>query len=138
MSTTNENVASALNKHLSLMTPTMGIAWENVEYTPPAMGTPYLRSWHLPGETDTITLGPNAVNGYYGVYQIDCLYPIGKGWQDAKVKAGKVATWFKRGTLITYNTMEVRLIKAYPSPGTVDGGYYKISVSTEYESYEVT
>jgi hypothetical protein len=137
MTVYNEDIASALNKHLELLTPSLPIAWENTKYTPTA-GQPYLISWHLPGETDTITLGPNGVNGYSGLLQVDCMFPLQKGSRSAKVKAGLVCTHFKRGTLITFNAVTVRMLKAFPHPAQIDGDYYKVSVSAVYESYEVT
>jgi hypothetical protein len=135
MTTANEDIQSALHKQLVQLTPSLPIAWENKEYSPTA-GTPYLRSWLLPGQTTTVSLGPDGYNLYVGVYQIDCLYPINKGWYPAKVKAGAICTLFKRGTLITYNSICVRVMKCYPSSGDIDGDFHKVSVSVEYECYD--
>ena len=136
MTEANQNIQSALNKHLSNMTPTMAIAWENVNFvTPTTIGTPYLRSWLLPGKTTGLTLGPNSFDEYLGIFQIDCLYPIGQGWYDCKAKAGAICTHFKKGTLITYNNIEVRTYRVYPDSGDPDGEYYKVSVSIEYKAF---
>jgi hypothetical protein len=137
MTTTNYDIQSALNKKLNTLTPSLPINWENTEYTP-TIGTSYLRAWLLPGETSTLTLGPNGFNEYVGVLQIDCMYPIGKGWRDAKVEADSLCTLFKRGTLLTYNNINVRVMKSWPEPAVVDGPYYKVSVSVVYTSYDNT
>jgi len=134
LGTVNEDIQSALNKHLSLMTPTMAIAWENKEYVP-ILNTPYLKTWLMPGETTRVTLGPNGFEAYVGVFQIDCLYPIKQGWYPAKAKAGAICTQFKTGTLVTYNSVEVRIIRSYPERGDVDGPFYKVPVSIYYQCF---
>jgi hypothetical protein len=131
----NTNIASALNKHLSLLTPTtMMIAWENIEIDP-SISTPYLRAWLMPGRTTTLTLGNQSWAEFPGVFQIDCLYPANEGWNSATVKADAIYNHFKRGTLATYNDVQVRIKESSVEPGDVDGIFYKKSVSIYYVAY---
>jgi hypothetical protein len=136
MTTVNENITSALTKKLATLSPPMDIAWENVKFDP-TVGHPYLRAWHLPGQTFPLTLGPQGLDAFVGLLQVDCLYPIEKGWYDAKAKAGTICTLFKKGTLCTYNNITVRIVRSWPDPGTIDGDYYKVSTNIQYECYEI-
>lgn len=136
MTQANENLQSALSKHLSLATPSIGIAYENVEYNP-IVGQSYLRAWLLPGETTSLTLGPGNILEYLGVYQIDCLCPKNQGWAPAKVKAGKLLTHFRPGISMTYQNLTVKSWKAYCDSGSIDGDFYKVSVSIEYRAWDV-
>jgi hypothetical protein len=132
----NSAIQSALCKHLSLMTPTnFSVVSENTSFDP-TIEAPYLRSWLLPGETVGLTLGPNGFNSFVGVFQVDAVYPIDKGWGDAKAKVDKICTHFKRGSLLTFNDLQLRIVKVYPDAGSVDGPTYKISTSIYYEAYE--
>ena len=136
MTVANENLQSALNKHLSIATPTIGICYENVEYNP-VVGESYLRAWLLPGETTSLTLGPGNILEYLGVYQIDILCPKDQGWAPAKVKAGKLLTHFRPGISMTYQNLTVKSWKAYCDSGSIDGDFYKVSVSVEYRAWDV-
>ena len=129
-------LSKALSKHLSTMTPSFPIAWENVNYTP-VNGVPYLATWLLPIAVQPITLGPSYWEEFSGIFQVTCVYPAGKGTNDAKTKAAAIKTRFKRGTSFTYNNLTVKIEKAYPGSGyySEDGSWYRIPVSIEYFAY---
>ena len=135
MTTSNEDIQHALNKHCSTFTALTSVVYENIEYSP-TIGIPYLRTWLLPGETFPLTLGPEGVMDYGGVFQIDCCYPKGRGWKLAKDMAGKVCTHFNRGTLITYNNILVRIRRAWPGPAIIEEELYRVPVSVLYECFD--
>jgi hypothetical protein len=129
-------LVKALAKHLSAMTPTMSIAWENLNFTP-TNGVPYLATWLLPIPTEPVTLGPSYWEEFSGIFQVTCVYPAGKGTNDAKTKAAAIKTRFKRGTSFTYNTLTVKIEKAYPGSGyySEDGSWYRIPISIVYQCF---
>lgn len=135
MTTTNENLQSALYKHCSAMTPTIAIVGENASYTP-VIGTPHLRTWLVPNETLPITLGPNGFLEYRGIFQINCYYPANRGWNPAKAKAGRICTHFHRGTRITYNSITVLIWRSYPGPAIIDNEWYVVPVAIDYSVFD--
>ena len=138
---TSTNVADlylqkALSKHLTNMTPTMSIAWENTNFTP-TNGIAHLETWLLPIPTQPITLGPSYWEEFSGIFQVTCVYPAGRGTNDAKTKAAAIKTRFKRGTSFTYNTLTVKIREAYPESGyySEDGIWYRVPCSIVYLAY---
>ena len=129
-------LSRALSKHLSAMTPTMSIAWENVNFTP-TNGVPHLATWLLPIATQPVTLGPAYWEEFSGIFQITCVYPAGRGTNDAKTKAAAIKTRFKRGTSFTYNTLTVKIKQAYPESGfySEDGSWFRVPLSIVYICY---
>lgn len=129
------DVQSALNDRLNTDFPTTPVAWENYPFSP-TTGTPYLRAWILPAESDVVTLGPNPVILRTGIFQIDCCYPLGKGWGPAKSKAAEIVEDFKAGTRFVYNGLTVQVDRAWPGPGAIDEqGWYRVPVSIKYSCY---
>jgi hypothetical protein len=126
----------ALSKHLSTMTPSFPIAWENTGFTV-TNGIAHLETWLLPIKTEAITLGPAYWEEFSGIFQITCVYPAGRGTNDAKTKAAAIKTRFKRGTSFTYNNLEVKIREAYPESGyySEDGSWYRIPLSIVYVTY---
>lgn len=126
----------ALSKHLNAMTPTIGVSWENTNYVP-VNGIGYLETWLLPIPTEAITLGPSYWEEFSGIFQITCVYPSGRGTNDAKTKASAIKKRFKRGTTFTYNDLVVKVRETYPASGfySEDGSWYKIPVSVVYICY---
>jgi len=133
--TTNEDIERALLKCYSSFTPVIGKVYENQTYNP-NIGVPYLRTWFLPAETDTITLGPTGVNEYTGIFQVRCVYPKGAGVGAARTMAGKICSHFYRGRQITYNNILVKIWHSWPDPGDEDGEFYVIPVRVLYYCWD--
>jgi hypothetical protein len=129
-------ISKALSKHLSAMTPTISIAWENTNFTP-VNGVPHLETWLLPIATQPVTLGPSYWEEFSGIFQVTCVYPSGRGANDAKTKAAAIKTWFKRGTSFTYNSLTVKIKQAYPESGfySEDGSWYRIPCTIVYQAF---
>ena len=124
-------IAAAFNKHLNRFATleNIEVAWEGLDFTPTADA--YLRGFYLPGLTTGAALGTDAPNRHVGIFQIDCIYPIGRGWGDCAEMAEKVRAYFKRGTKLGDDD-EIVISSASPGPGMVDGDRYKIPVSISY------
>lgn len=132
------DLQSALNQALAMAFPSMPVSWENKTYSP-TVGTPYLRAWLLPAETDVVTLGQSPFQQRTGIFQVDVVYPAGsvgkqwEGWGLAKAKAAQVVAAFTAGTKFTYNALEVTCEKAWPSSGREEGNsWYHIPVNVRY------
>ncbi len=134
MTTISEiDLQSALNQQLSSLMDQIPIAWENAKYQP-EVGTPYLRATLLPAETAVATLGPNNFLEHKGIFQVDCVYPLGEGWGPAKAMAAQIVALFRTGTRLSYNGISILCEKAWPGPG-LPGDYYVIPVSIRYSCY---
>lgn len=71
------------------------VAWENIEFTPPATGI-YLAIHDMPATPRTLDLGLNC-RVYSGVYQVNVVAHAGTGRSDAVALARQVATLFPEG-----------------------------------------
>lgn len=105
------SIVEALMARLLTLTlsPALPVAWPNVEYTPPAAG--YLRATHAPNATNQVTLGTSGKNRHIGIFQVDVLLPITTGISTPMEKAGAVAAHFKRGTTLTKDGINVRIVR---------------------------
>ena len=128
------DIDSALDARLNTLASPPPVAWENKTYEP-SMGTLYLRPTSLPGESKQATLGDNGTDENVGVYQVDVFAKLGLGKKAAIVQADLVADHFKRGTLLTYNSRNVRIKSASRKVGAPDNGWYKIIVEIVYVSF---
>jgi hypothetical protein len=133
MSTKYAKLHGALDKTLNQLTD-LDIVWENTEYSP-EINSPFLRTWLTPSPTINSTLGPDGFSEYNGIYQIDCIYPVGTGWGSTGIKIDTICSLFKRGTLVTYNDVTVRIWGSYPGPAFIDGDWYRIPISVHYSSW---
>ena len=129
------DISAALDGNLNSMAGKPDIAWENVKYTP-AVGTIYVRPTLIPGDTTQASLGTSGTDESIGIYQVDVFTEAGQGKNEAVVMADKIANRFKRGTVMTYNGVNVRVISVSRQVGFNDaGGYYMIPVEINYISF---
>lgn len=113
------DIRAALANQLKDTTGIIAIAWENTKYTP-VTGTPYLVPTLMMAEPSQATLGTDGLNQEMGIYQITIMnYPVDKGVGAQLGMAGKLKTRFKRGTILTYNDVQVRIRKAYLSGNNI-------------------
>lgn len=136
----SQAIQQALEAHLAAMTPaldpnspTKGIAYENVPFTP-TLNVPYLKANMLPAEPDNSTQG----SSYYreiGIFQVSLYYPAGTASGSAKARAELVRVHFKRGTTLVKNGVKTIII-ATPKvhPALVDGDRYVVPVSIRYQA----
>jgi hypothetical protein len=134
MSTKYKDLSGALGKQLNNVSGSLDIVWENTEYDP-TIGRPFLRTWLLPNQTINSSLGLKGFSEYNGIFQIDCMYPIGSGWGSARTNVDTICSSFKRGTIVTYNKVEVRIWGSSPEPALIDGDWYRLPISVYYSSW---
>ncbi len=79
----------------------------NATYVP-TIGTKYWRTNHLPGVSSTVTADALVQNN--GVYQVDLIYPLGKGLKDILTDMDKIADAFNTPISLTANSTKIQLI----------------------------
>ena len=109
------------------------VAWENIEFTPPATGI-YLAVHDMPATPRTLDLGLNC-RVYSGVYQINVVTPAGTGRTDAVALARQVAALFPEGQEIAGDGFTCWLTSA-PAifRGIPTDVSYSIPVSLNYQA----
>lgn len=130
MSTTFNDVQAALDTKLKTLSGTP-VAFPNVPYKPQA-GTIYVRASFLPTETVQVSLGATGKDETNGIYQIDVVAPRGSGRPQL---LDTVADLFKRGTVLTYNSINVRVRSVSMAPAILDDEWYFVPISVNFQTY---
>ena len=126
------DIQSSLNQRLSIMPGLPStVIYENTQ-AEPTVDEIYLRAWLLPVPTQYLCVGKDTEGYYQGIYQVDVLGPQGNGWASVYAMSDTVIAHFPRGLLLTYGGKNVRIERAYPSPGRQEDNRYKIVISIDY------
>lgn len=129
------DISAALDGRLNTMTGKPAVSWENVSYTP-VNGTLYIRPTLLAGDTNQASLGDSGTDQNIGIYQLDVFAPAGTGKGAAIVMADTIANQFKRGTVLTYSGVTVRVKNASRQAAINNAdGWYQVPVVVTYISY---
>tara|TARA_R110000803_G_scaffold37766_3_gene81487 strand:- start:52 stop:459 length:408 start_codon:yes stop_codon:yes gene_type:complete len=131
MSTYFNDIQAALDTRLASIAGSPPIAWPNIEYEPTG-GTTYLRPAFLPAETLQSGLGSEGLDETNGIYQIDVVYKVGSGRSSL---VDSVADHFKRGTVATYNGVNVRIRSVSIAPAIFDIAWHFVPVSVSFQTY---
>lgn len=129
------DISAALDSRLNTMTSLPPVAWENKSYDP-TLGTLYLRPTLIPADTIQATLGDSGTDQNSGIYQIDVFAEAGQGKNAAVVMADNIASHFKRGTDLTYNsrTVRIRSVSRQVAVNNADG-WYQIPIEINYIAF---
>lgn len=130
MSTTFNDVQAALDTKLKTLSGTP-VAFPNVPYKPQA-GTVYVRARFLPTETVQVSLGATGKDETNGIYQIDVVAPRGSGRPQL---LDTVADLFKRGTVLTYNSVTIRVRSVSMAPAILEDEWYFVPISVNFQTY---
>lgn len=131
MSTHFTDIYGALRTRLNGITGRPPIAWENINYTPSA-NTLYLRPTLIPAPTFQASLGDDGLDLNNGIFQVDVVIPDNLGrstWPDT------IADSFKRGTVLTQNSVDVRIISASLLTGLKDSNFFIVPVSIRWQAF---
>lgn len=131
MSTFFNDIQGALRSRLSTLPSLPPVAWENVDYEPEST-TLYFRAVGLPSETIQACLGDEGKDEHLGIFQVDVFVPGGRGrttWPD------DIADHFKRGTVLTQNTVNVRITTVSVEAGIKEENFYRVPVSISYQAF---
>lgn len=86
--------------------PPLPIEYEDVAFTPPSDGSPYLRSYLLPANTTSEDL-EGKHTAYRGVYQISVVTKAGEGRGAASLIADELAALFPNNLAMTKTSFTV-------------------------------
>ena len=105
------------------------IAWPNVPYEPTGV---YLRANLLPGDTVQASLGDAGKDETNSVYQVDVVQPKDSG---RSTLPDAIADHFKRGTVLSYNGVKLRVRSVSIGSALLDGAWYFVPVSITIQTY---
>lgn len=135
MATSFLDISGALDTRLNLLSTanSVPVAWENKLFTP-ANGAVYMRQTLLPNSAEGLTVSNSSDDEHLGIYQVDVMSPIEGGKAVAINLADDIADQFKRGTILTYNGVNVVVRNVSRNGGRRDGSWFIIAVSVSYRS----
>lgn len=138
MSTAFFDTQAALDSSLSTAAGVIPVAWQypgtQGPYEPET-GTTYLRPTNLSGDTFQAELGTTGQDVTDGIYQVDVLAPLDATQKTILDLADDIADAFKRGSIHTYNGVNVRIRRASVGTSTRDGAWQIIPVTISYFVY---
>ena len=113
--------------------PVTSVSWENEAFTP-TVGTRWYRATFLPGMSEAAAIGTASANRHIGLFQIDVIEPKDSGDMTGQTEAERIIACYKRGTVIAYNSVNVRCERAYRLPANQEESFYVIPVIVEYRA----
>ncbi len=122
------DIQSALDAHLNTLGDTP-IAWQNIPYEPTGL---YIRPSFLPADTAQASFGTSGKDLTNIIYQIDVVTPKGSGRTSL---TDDIANHFKRGTVLSYNGVKLRVVSVSIAPALLDGAWYFVPVSVNLQTY---
>lgn len=131
MATNFNDIQAALDTRLSTLSGGYSIAWPNTKFEPAANET-FLSPSFLPAGTVQAGLGSSGKDETNGLYQIDVVYPAGSGRSSIP---DSVADHFKRGTVLSYNSVNVRVRSVSIESAVTEGAYHFVPVTVDFQTY---
>ena len=107
------------------------IAWPNINYEPTTRDT-YLRPRFLPVATEQASLGGSGKDVTNAIYQIDVVQPAGSG---RTTLFDTIANHFKRGTVLTYNSVKIRIRTVEIGTAQIEDAWYFVPVSISIQTF---
>lgn len=101
-------------------TPSLPIAFEDVEFTPPADGGTYLQAYLLPSNTDSTDL-EGAHTLYQGVFQISIVTAAGQGRGAASAIADEIRALFPNNSGLSQSGMTVYVMSPLSTASAIQG-----------------
>lgn len=125
---------SALQTWANAQTPPIPIAFENVTFTPPALGGRYLRAFLLPAATGSDDL-QGVHRRYEGVFQVSIVTPLNKGPGPAEALAAAIAALYSPETQMVVSGLRVYVITPMsPAAGIPEDDAYVVPMSCQYRA----
>ena len=125
------DIQSALEARLNSLSGGYSIAWPNTAFEPQANST-FLSPSFIPGDTTQAGLGAAGKDETDGLYQIDVVYPVGSG---RSTIPDSVADHFKRGTVLSYNGVNVRVRSVSIASALTEGAFHFVPVTVDFQTY---
>lgn len=123
---------SRLATWAAAQTPAIQVAYENVNFTPPAGR--YLRCFILPADTQSDTLD-GLHRKRMGIFQVDLCMPTGTGPGPAVALAASLDAAFPLTAPMTQSTLKIFLLSPMsPSAAIQQPDHYVVPVSCAYRA----
>lgn len=132
---TQKDVERALNGRLNeyLAEYPIKVAYYNTEFDP-KVRDPYLKVDVLHGETTQVELGTESANRAVGIYQITVNVKNNKGINESSQIIQQIKNYFKRGTVASYNGLNVRVTQFYLGSYFSEGDWFREVVNIVFRS----
>lgn len=127
-------ISNALSTHLQALPSAPPIAAENSGFTPKENQS-YLAEHYMPAGTTGVGIAITDSLDYTGIYQIDVRTPLDEFKAEGNALADSVASHFKRGTVMTYETQDVVVQAVSRAQGRPDGAWWFIPVSVTWRAF---
>ena len=131
MSTHFNDIEAALDIRLGTLAGSPTIERFNLPFTSDATEN-YLRPTFLPAETVQACFGDLGQDLTNGIYQVDVFHLRGKGRSS---QPDVIADHFKRGTILTYNGVNIRVISASIEPSFTEDNFMITPVSIRWQVF---
>lgn len=83
-----------------------------------------------------VTLGQSTGNyREWGLYKVHVMHPLGQGDVEPTLVAGRLCTWFNRGSILTGSDVPVKVEKSYKGTPFKDGAWWATPVTIEFWAY---
>ncbi|MFZ5669126.1 MAG: phage tail terminator-like protein [Pseudomonadota bacterium] len=124
-------IRAALETQLAAINPSIATAWENDEFTPPALSVPYQAVNLLPAQPGNDESGQAYTQ--QGILLVSLRYPVKAGSADAAARAELIQTAFARGTSFVTGNINI-IIDRTPeiAPGRVDEDRFVLPVRIRF------
>lgn len=129
-------IEAALEERLLNLQNSPPVAWEDVAFEP-TTGLGYLRVHHLHNHPRDLFLegGPAELPG---IFQVDVVWPAGRGKVEAKQMAEKVAALFAPVQALDAGNHRIELTQTPAIAGGMpDEGWYMVPVSINWRAFPV-
>jgi len=118
----------------------MDIAWPNIAYMPiekDGVKQPFLE--FIIGISNTVPLtlgGGGGIDKVTGIFRINVRFGMDSGAVNADDVVAKLLAYYRTGRKFAYEGATVTIIGNSVEPGAPDFGWYKVSVTIKYDSYQ--
>lgn len=128
------DISGALSARLGTMTGLPPVGLEN-RTLDPTTTVLYVEEACIMGDTEQVATGAAGYDYTTGIYQVTVNAPAGNGKGAALVMADKIADHFKRGTVLTKNSITVTIRSVSIAAALTTDTRYKLPVSITFETY---
>jgi len=118
----------------------LDVAWPNVVYSAKTVNgepQPFLELIISVSNKAPLTLGgDDGLDRVNGLFMINVRYATNRGAVVADDMVGKILDYYAVGRRFVYEGQAVRVVGVSTEPGAPDFGWYKVTVTVKYESYQ--
>ena len=111
----------------------ISIAYPTTSYDP-VIGTSYFKIDYLHTATSQVELGSASADRATGIYQITLNVENNVGSAEATLLITQLKEYFRRGTVASYNGVNVRILGFYLGSSSSDGDWFREVINVVFRS----